>query len=101
MAIYSMDYCCSLLNENYHLINPFKLKGKMLLSSRDTRFSDVDDDKIWMAIHLVERDWDKIVDFTANAYLNCIISFSDFHRLSPQLRLSLQLSFSQTSTLPG
>lgn len=68
MAIFSESYCLSLLNENYHLINPFKLKGKMLWSSRDTKFCDVDDDKIWMSIHLVERDWNKIVDFTANEY---------------------------------
>lgn len=66
MAIFSESY----FNEDFHILHPYKLKGKSILpfNGKPDHIGKENDDKIQMAISLTEKNWDKIIDFTAKKY---------------------------------
>ena len=66
MAIFSENY----FNEDFHILHSYKLKGKSLLpfNGKLDHIKKENDDKIQMAISLAEKNWDKIIDFTAKKY---------------------------------
>ena len=64
MAIFSKNY----FNENFHILHNYKLKGKSLLPFNG---------KIQMAISLTEKNWDKILDFTAKKYFEKFLKSKD------------------------
>ena len=75
MAIFSENY----FNENFHIPHSYKLKGKYLLpfNGKSDHIRKENSDKIQMAISLTEKNWDKILDFTAKKYFEKFLKSKD------------------------